>query len=217
MIHESSCDLSSPAHGKNVDVISAWWNSLIQRKTLGVYGLTPLGLAVASRLRQLGANDIILADFNRTSREQKDPIANGLGIELDAGVMKFQVVDREQFLARADIICVCDAQAPKQSIAIFDENAFRSMKSGAILVTSGSGDALDYLALYEALRDGQICAAGLNTCNQMPVPFRYPLQGLSNCVFMPQTQESAFDLRHKTSVVMATNLLAALNEPQKTG
>ena len=200
--HNSSCDLFSPTEGKPVDVTSAWWNSLIQHKTFGVYGTTSLGLAVASRLRQLGANNIIIGDFGHT-----EPSA-------DAGRLEdFHVVSRDEFLERVDIVCVCDPRrASTQKEAAFDHDAFRDMKTGVILVNSDSGPALNYTALYEALRDGQICAAGLNTCNQTPVPFQYPLQGLRNCVFMPQTQEDRSDLRHKITVVVTTSLLNALKE-----
>ena len=206
LAHDSSCDLFQLTQGKPVDVTSAWWNKLIQHKTFGVYGITSLGLAVASRLRQLGANHIILADFGNAA--ETDPQA-GVGHQ---GTGDFEVVTREQFLERVDIVCLCDPRASTQNEAAFDQDAFRDMKTGVILVNSDSGHALNYTALYEALRDGQICAAGLNTCNQTPVPFHYPLQGLKNCVFMPQTQEDRSDLRHKTTVIVTTSLLKALKE-----
>ena len=202
--HDTSCDLFTLTEGKPVDVTSAWWNNLIQHKTFGVYGTTSLGLAVAARLRQLGANNIIIGDFGHTG--ESEPPADA------SQKQDFHVVSREEFLERADIVCVCDPRASTQNEAAFDRDAFRDMKTGVILVNSDSGHALNYTALYEALRDGQICAAGLNTCNQTPVPFQYPLQGLRNCVFMPQTQEDRSDLRHKITVVVTTSLLNALKE-----
>ncbi|KAL8571128.1 hypothetical protein ACOMHN_010589 [Nucella lapillus] len=219
--HNTHCDLFTLTEGKPVDVTSAWWNNLIQHKTFGVYGTTSLGLAVATRLRQLGANDVILTDFGHTppppppqggaqklaSTAEEDAPASPAAASDD-----FEHVTRQQFLERADIVCVCGARASTQNEAAFDHDAFRDMKSDVILVNSDSGHALNYMALYEALRDGQICAAGLNTCNQTPVPFQYPLQGLRNCVFMPQTQEDRSDLRHRITVGLATNLLNTLKE-----
>ncbi|XP_070207725.1 glyoxylate reductase/hydroxypyruvate reductase-like isoform X2 [Littorina saxatilis] len=205
--HESTCNLFELTKGKPVDVTSAWWNSLIQRKTFGVYGITSLGLAVASRLRQLGANNVIVTDFRDGADETEAP-----KLPDDVNLEDFHVVSRSEFLERADIVCVCDPHAATQSDAAFDQNTFRDMKSGVILVNSDSGHALNYMALYEALRDGEICAAGLNTCNQTAVPFQYPLQGLRNCVFMPQTQEDRSDLRHRMTKGVTTNLVSALNE-----
>nr|KAG5704751.1 hypothetical protein BaRGS_005207 [Batillaria attramentaria] len=208
LIHQTTCDMFAMTEGKPVDFTSAWWSSLIQRKTFGVYGMTSLGVAVACRLRQLGANDVIISDFggNASSNEEtKEFLSN-------ANQQGIQHVSRERFFELADVVCVCGSQAATQNDAVFDQGAFKDMKSGVILVNSDSGNALNYMALYEALRDGEICAAGLNTCNQSAVPFQYPLQGLKNCVFMPQTQENGYDLRHKTTAVMATNLLNALKE-----
>ncbi|XP_025081193.1 LOW QUALITY PROTEIN: glyoxylate reductase/hydroxypyruvate reductase-like [Pomacea canaliculata] len=214
LTHDTTCDLFSLTQGKPVDVTSAWWSNLIQFKTFGVYGFTSLGISVAKRLRQLGANDVIIADHCADSagtatstEEENNRVREGRRGE-------WQVVTLDQFLARSDVICVCDAHATAQSEAVFDEDAFQKMKTGAIVVNSDGGHALNYMALYQALRDGRICAAGLNTCNQMSVPFKYPLQGLRNCVFMPQTQESGYDLRHKLSVMMATNLLKVLKETE---
>ncbi|XP_076452121.1 glyoxylate reductase/hydroxypyruvate reductase-like [Babylonia areolata] len=205
--HDTNCDLFTLTEGKPVDITSAWWDNLIQHKTFGVYGTTSLGLAVAARLRQLGASNVILTDFGQGIEESASMAPPGARMEED-----FELVTRQQFLERADIICVCGAHAATQNEAAFDETAFRDMKSDVILVNSDSGHALNYMALYEALRDGQICAAGLNTCNQTPVPFQYPLQGLRNCVFMPQTQEDRTDLRHKVTLGVTTNLLNTLKE-----
>lgn len=208
MIHAATCDMHALTEGKPVDVTSAWWASLIQRKTFGVYGMTSLGVAVASRLRQLGASRVVIADFGCDAawlKDNEETMSN-------ANMEGIQYVSREMFFEHADVICVCDSRATTQNDAVFDQVAFRNMKSGVILVNSDSGNALNYMALYEALRDGEIYAAGLNTCNQTSVPFKYPLQGLKNCVFLPQTQESAYDLRHKTTVGVATSLLKALKE-----
>lgn len=211
--HHSQCDLFTLTEGKPVDVTSAWWNNLIQHKTFGVYGTTSLGMAVATRLRQLGANEVILTDFGQSQQgAEESAVAAEEAPASSVSAEDFEVVSRQQFLERADIICVCGARAATQNEAAFDHGAFKDMKSDVILVNSDSGHALNYTALYEALRDGEICAAGLNTCNQTPVPFQYPLQGLRNCVFMPQTQEDRSDLRHKITVCVTTNLLNTLKE-----
>lgn len=215
--HSSSCDLFSYQTGKNrrVDVPAAMWNNIVKNKTFGIFGKTALGLAVASRLRQLGTNQLIIGDFQKDCEiggeeaEAEPGVAGGTG-NLNTG--DFEVVSKKQFLNRADIVCVCDARASTQKEAVFDREVFELLKPGVILVNSDNSHALNYFALYEALRDQQILAAGLNNCNQQQVPYQHLLQGLQNCVFMAQTQEDRSDLRHKITMTVTTDLLRTLKE-----
>ena len=125
---------------------------------------------------------------------------------------EFPLVNKAQFLQLADVVCVCDDRAARsQREATFDRSVFRQLKPEVILVNSDSGHALDYSALYEALRDREITAAGLNTCNQGPAPYQQLLHGLGNCAFMTQTQEDRTDLRHRIVKTVTTDLLQTLH------
>lgn len=59
------------------------------------------------------------------------------------------------------------------------------MKQGAILVNTARGELVDEEALYIALTDGSLSAAGLDVFSQEPVPTDNPLLSLDNVAVSP--------------------------------
>ncbi|XP_041377564.1 glyoxylate reductase/hydroxypyruvate reductase-like [Gigantopelta aegis] len=163
-------------------------------KTFGIFGLSSIGKRLAQRLVDFGVTSIVATPGNEQDGKTN---ANDVNIEL---------VSWDQFLAQSDVIFICEE--PTKSLKhVFNKETFTSMRNDAILVNFGPGEFINYFDLYTALKQGEISAAGLNDCNQQPIPFKCPLVGLHNCVFLPQPEESSYDMRHKDSVVMAKNLM----------
>ncbi|GFS09095.1 glyoxylate reductase/hydroxypyruvate reductase [Elysia marginata] len=204
--------------GKPGNANSPTWRNIVKKK-FGIYGLTALGISVAQLLNSLGVSDVMIADRSWEMETHVEvPVGSG-------STSHFKMVTTDELLEKSDVICVCDfdplsdkdiEESNDDSQAVFSKEAFEKMNSRAILVTSRSHQAaINYVDLYAALRDGKIRAAGLNDCNQKPVPLKAPLHGLQNCVFLPQTQEAVYDMRHKVSVLIAENLTHALVLPQE--
>ncbi|RUS89338.1 hypothetical protein EGW08_002858, partial [Elysia chlorotica] len=199
--------------GKSCNANSSTWRNIV-KKRFGIYGLTGLGLSVAELLYSMGVSDVMLAD-RAWEGDATVEVPTGPGAP-----SHFKMVAVDELLGKSDVICVCDSDPVSEthqgkevdndvdeSQAVFGKEAFEKMNPKAILVTSRSHQAaISYVDLYAALRDGKIRAAGINDCNQEPVPLKAPLHGLQNCVFLPQTQESVYDMRHKVSVLIAGNL-----------
>jgi lactate dehydrogenase-like 2-hydroxyacid dehydrogenase len=83
------------------------------------------------------------------------------------------------------------------------------MKASAILVNTARGSLADSAALAEALRDGQIGAAGLDVYEREPeVPAE--ILAAPNCVLLPHIGSATGRARNAMASLVADNLLAAL-------
>ena len=84
------------------------------------------------------------------------------------------------------------------------------MKSPAIFVNSSRGPVVDQKALYEALKSGQIFAAGLDVTEPEPIPMDDPLLTLENVTIAPHIASASVATRTKMANMAAANLIAGL-------
>lgn len=96
-------------------------------------------------------------------------------------------------LADADAVLISLPQTPETE-GLFDAEAFAAMKRGSLLVNVGRGAVIDPQALYRALTDGTLIAAGLDVWWRYPqseaersctFPAEVPLHELPNVVLSP--------------------------------
>ena len=68
---------------------------------------------------------------------------------------------------------------------MIDQQAFQTMKPGAILVNTARGELVDQAAMAAALQNGRLGAAGLDVFDSEPVTASDPLFALENVVLAP--------------------------------
>ena len=85
------------------------------------------------------------------------------------------------------------------------------MKSTAVLVNTSRGPVVDQTALYHALKDGTIGAAGLDVTEVEPISMDDPLLTLENVIIAPHIASGSVVTRTKMSLMAVDNLLAGLN------
>lgn len=168
------------------------WGAEIHGSTLGIVGFGRIGLAVARRAAGFGMKVIF------TSR-------SGAAAAGDSGAM---AVDFAELLATADHIVVA-VPLSAETRHMFDARAFSLMKPTATLVNISRGPTVDTGALVEALRSGQIGAAGLDVVDPEPLPGNHPLLALPNAFVIPHLGSSTARTRIAMADLAVDNVAAA--------
>lgn len=85
----------------------------------------------------------------------------------------------QDLLTISDIVVVCCSLNASTKHLLGSEQ-FRLMKSTAILINTSRGAVVDQRALYDALKEKVIFAAGLDVMEVEPMPLNDPLLELDN-------------------------------------
>lgn len=166
----------------------------IHGSTVGIVGLGRIGAAFAQMLSGFGCRLLY------TGPREKPEVAAEVGAtfaEIDA------------LLAESDFIA---AHCPlnEDTRHLFNAEAFGKMKPTAIFINTSRGGVVDQEALYDALVQGEIAAAGLDVTDPEPLPADHPLVELENCVILPHIGSATIATRTKMAVMATENLLAGV-------
>jgi len=160
--------------------------------TLGVVGFGRIGRAVA---RRSAGFDMRVIYFDPAVEPEPDSTA--------------QAVDFDTLLRQSDFVSLHTPLLP-ETRHLMNAAAFARMKPNAVLINTSRGPVVDQDALYEALRSGQIFAAGLDVTDPEPLPLDHPLHTLENCIILPHIASASRSTREKMSLMAAENLIAGL-------
>ncbi|MEP7059883.1 MAG: D-glycerate dehydrogenase [Actinomycetota bacterium] len=167
----------------------------IHHKTLGIAGFGRIGQAVARRGKGFGMN-VIYADAIQLPPE----------VEAETGARR---VDMDTLLERSDFISIHTNLTP-ETRHLFGAEAFKKMKTSAVLVNTSRGPVVDEGALAEALGAGELFAAGLDVFEKEPdVDPR--LLALENAVVIPHLGSATVDTRNAMGALAVENIFAALD------
>uniref|UniRef100_UPI00358EA1B6 glyoxylate reductase/hydroxypyruvate reductase isoform X2 n=1 Tax=Myxine glutinosa TaxID=7769 RepID=UPI00358EA1B6 len=169
----------------------------LSNSTVGIVGLGKIGCGVAERLKPFGVKKFLYC-----GRHPKPDKADRLGADF---------VPLPTLLAESDFVVLCCSLTP-ETAGMVNEDAFRKMKNSAIFINTSRGAMVDQDALYSALQEGQIAAAGLDVTTPEPLPTDHPLLSLKNCVVLPHIGSATVATRITMSILTAENILAGLRD-----
>jgi glyoxylate reductase len=164
-------------------------------KTLGIAGCGRIGQAVARRATGFGMRVTY-----------HDPVRLPEDVERSLGVTWCPF---ETLLAESDVISVHTPLLP-ETRHLFGADAFGRMKPTAVLVNTARGPIVDEAALAEALRAGEIFAAGLDVYEREP-EVEPALLDLDNVTLLPHLGSATIETRTAMGLLAVDNLLAGLN------
>jgi glyoxylate reductase len=163
----------------------------LEGKVLGVVGLGRIGRAVARRGRAFGMG-IVYHNRHRAPSE----------IEEELGA-RYRTLD--DLLAEADVITI-HTSLSDETRHLIDADRLARMKSTAVFVNASRGPVVDEASLVEALRRGQIFAAGLDVYEQEPRVHPGLLE-LENVVLAPHIGSATIETRMAMADLAAENLI----------
>ncbi len=172
----------------------------LRGRTMGVVSLGKIGRAIAARAQAFGVKMIAYDPFLPTE------VAEKLGVEL---------VGKSELIARSDYILMQAPMTPETRHFLSDAE-FGAMKPGAILVNTGRGPTVDNAALYRALTDGTLAAAGLDDPEEEPAkrtswtPDDNPLFTLPNVLVTPHAAYYSEESIRAARVTAATQVAKVL-------
>jgi glyoxylate reductase len=167
--------------------------SEIHGATLGLVGFGRIGRAMAKRA--LGFDMRVL---------YYDPNEKDAHPELNATRSDF-----ETLLEESDFLSLHTPLTPDTRHMI-DAEALSRMKPTAVLVNTSRGPVVDHEALYSALKEKRIFAAGLDVTDPEPLPANNPLLTLDNLVIAPHIASASTTARGNMAWMAARNLIAGL-------
>jgi glyoxylate reductase len=166
----------------------------IHHKTLGVVGFGRIGQALARRARGFDMR-VLYHDTYRPAPE----VESELGAEYR---------DLDDLLREADFVSL-HTNLSKQTRHLINAQRLAVMKPSAVLVNTSRGPVVDEQALADALRQGQIFAAGLDVFEREP-QIHPDLLACENAVLVPHLASATVETRLAMGNLAVDNLFAGL-------
>lgn len=131
--------------------------------SVGLVGFGDIGQAAARRLKPFGCPLYYYAPHRRPEALEEELGASYLPLE--------------ELAARCDAVMLA-CSVNESTKGMVNRDFLARMKSGAFLINTSRGELIDNLALREALLEGKIAGAGLDTIAPEPTPADHPLVDL---------------------------------------
>ncbi|MFD2922738.1 2-hydroxyacid dehydrogenase [Halobacillus naozhouensis] len=166
----------------------------IHHKTIGIVGMGRIGEVVAKRARGFDMNVIY---HNRTRKQKAEE-------ELGLNYVSF-----DQLISSADFV-VSLVPLTDETHHLFNANVFSHMKDEAIFINASRGKVMDEMALYEAVKSGEIRGAGLDVFEDEPISADHPLLTLKEVTCLPHIGSASLETRYQMMELSLNNILQVL-------
>ncbi|MBR1738163.1 MAG: D-2-hydroxyacid dehydrogenase [Firmicutes bacterium] len=168
----------------------------LKGKTWGIAGLGTIGKEVARIASAFGCNII----YYSTSGKNNSPV--------------YKRVSFDELLSSSDIISI-NAPLDKNTLNLFNINAFEKMKPTSILINVGRGSIVNENDLYTALTENKIYGAALDVLSKEPIESDNILLNFKDStrlLITPHIAWASFEARTKLLEQTIQNIKNFINE-----
>ena len=167
----------------------------LQGKTVGIIGLGEIGQVVAHLLSSFNVNILAYDPYQPNAIFEK---------------ARASQVDLATLFSSSDIITL-HAPLNSQTKGLVNEDLIRRMQPKAILINTARAGLVDKESLYNALKEGQIAAAGLDVHYDEPSSPGDPLLSFPNVLYTPHIGGATYEVIAKGSRMVISDLMRLLN------
>ena len=165
----------------------------LNNKTLGIFGLGRIGMAMARRCK--GAYNMNIIYCNRKANPDAERLYGAKQVSFD------------ELLQQSDVISVHSVMS-KETKEIFTKHAFSKMKPTSIFINTARGGIHNEKDLIDALNNGIIWGAGLDVTNPEPMQPDNPLLEMENVCILPHIGSATIEARNEMSRMAAENIIS---------
>ena len=168
-------------------------------KTWGIVGMGNIGRRVAHAAQALGCRVIFYSASGKSS------------------CTEYERVEFDELLTQSDILSL-HCPLSDRTRGLIDKDALSKMKKSAILVNVARGPVVDTQALYDALTEGQIAAAGLDVLEEEPISRDNPLSSImdsTKLIITPHMAWASKEARTRLVNEVVKNIEAFLNGEER--
>lgn len=171
----------------------------LEGKTWGIVGMGNIGRRVAKIAQAFGCRVIFHSITGKSSCRE------------------YLQVDKETLLRESDFLSL---HCPLSDLSrnFIDSQALQAMKKTAVLVNVARGQVVDNAALYEALVNGEIAAAGLDVVEREPLEADNPLskfQDSNRLIITPHLAWASVEARRRCVEEACLNIAAFLRGEER--
>lgn len=195
--------LRGPAYYATQDVVGGAWDrpkfagaGEIAGRTMGIVGFGSIGQVVGEKARGMGMNVIA---YDAMMPDDHPAWADARRVDLD------------DLIAEADVVTLHCPKLP-QTIDLIDARQFDRMKTDAVLVNSARGGIVNEAACADALRQGKIAGAALDTLDIEPITPEVGaiFEGVQNLILTPHIAGVTRESNRRIAEVAAENVRRVL-------
>lgn len=171
----------------------------LKDKTLGLVGFGSIAQTVAKILKN--GFDMNIVAYVRTISEDRQSLANSLGVELTTSI--------EEVFKRSDAISL-HIPLTMHTKELIDKKLLNLMKPSAVLINTARGGIINEQDLVSALKNKKLLRAGVDVFAVEPPAKNHPFLEVDEIIMTPHIGGISLEAAKKTSVVIAENLRKAI-------